>query len=239
MPFILQELVDRARVYLADDNDDGDTGALISDPAAWLRVAQASFDYLYPQWVRAGLVPLNFQTDSWPGSQTVFTLTNTAIALIGVAQDYGDGTFRLLESGVPRFGETFWGFSTGTGYYYSIRGTPDELDIVVEPIDVSATYTARYLARPNRFAGLTDTAIIPFGCDEQMVIDMARRAKLKESAVSQALEQFKREHLEAMNMAGPPLGIKQKMANGIRVTPFGLRGTTSWPTDPRYWRWFV
>jgi len=240
--FVINDLIDRARVYLDDDHDeDGDGGALHT-PESWLNFANVEYRHLYRKWVRAGLVPPTLvDTALISGSADLSTSGFPVMAVIGVARDYGGGSVRVLTPAQSPLGVSpFWGTSsTGEGeYWYAAGGiTGAPLTVKIEPLDTSGSYFVRWMPGPPTPTDPTSTLDVPFGGDERLVLGMARRAKLKEGVVSNLLERLIADEDAQLNFQA----FSQLGGDGPRVRRVQDTGTRFQQTDfpqPMYWRWF-
>jgi hypothetical protein len=191
----LQELVDRARVYLDDDHED-DNGWLSEE--SWIRLANVEYAQLYRRWCRQGLISPAWTDAAFTGYTTT---VSGVLATIGVAEDLGSGEYRLLTPAQSVFGRSpTYGYTTGKSAHWFATGTADQLVYTLEPRD-SGSYFVRYLPTVTPADALEDSLSIPFGADERMVLGLARRAKLKEGAASALLERLIMEADAELNFA--------------------------------------
>ncbi len=187
MTFTWDELIRRARTYLDDDHDD--TEGWIA-PDSWLTFGNVEYSQLYRRWVRMGLIA-PAPTDLVLTDEV--TSAPDCLAIVGVAQDYGDGRVRILTPAQSVGGRSpFWGTTSATGgsTHWSATGSADELEISLEPVDTSGSYFVRYIPTVAYATDVTETIDLPYGADERLVLGMAKRAKLKEGAASAQLERL-------------------------------------------------
>lgn len=236
MQFQWQALIDRARVYVNDDHKDN--GGWIA-PDKWLTLAQVEYANLYRKWVRMGLVRPAPKDTTFTNAATTI---QGVLAIVGVAEDLGSYV-RLLSDAQPGSGaDAFWFGSTpftSKAVSWQAHGSADDLLVEVYPKDTTTTYTVRWVPVVPYTKDPTATIDLPYGGDERLVLGMARRALIKESARSQALDELIREAdaelaFEAFGRAGG--GPK------VRRQPRQLRTYasrfSSFPTDQRFWMYF-
>jgi hypothetical protein len=226
--FTVEQIVNRARVYISDDHDDN--GGFIA-PERWVDIFNAEYTSQYAEWVRSALI------SPAPEDETFSTHTTTVegvLALIGVAEDLGGGSVRVLKPAQSTWGRSpFWGYSSGNAEYWTAHGT-DDLTLTLEP-RVDASYFARYIPIPELPAELADEVDVPFGQDERLVLGVARRAKLKDGSASALLERLK---LEAdRDFAFRAHGRANGDAPRVRRVRETAPRVTGWETDPRMWRY--
>lgn len=189
MQFTAQELIDRARTDVDDDHTetDGWIGA-----ARWLDFFNSEYRKLYRKWVQAGLItpPL---TDT--PLTTNSTVVSGVLAIVGVGEDMGSSV-RVLRSAQQDEGRSpFWRGSTamsGVAESWSARGNGDNLTFELYPHASSIAngkYFVRYVPTLAKITSAASTVEIPFGCDDRLVLGMARRAGIKESAASRRMDQ--------------------------------------------------
>lgn len=222
--YTLRQLVDRARVYIADDHDD--TPGFISDDA-WLAIASAVYADEYRDMVRLGIIS-PAPTDTTFTSYT--TTVDGVLATVGVAEDLGNGNIRLLTPYQSENGRAFWGHSDGTPVTWTAHGVGDEITYTLEP-RVTGNYIVRTIAIPDVLAGMTNEVELPYGCDEHFVLALARKAKLKDGSASALLEKLYLEAEARRNMSH--FGRLNTDSPRVRRTQPQFR----WSTDPRAWRY--
>lgn len=186
--FVWQDLVDRARLYL-DDDDDSVPGWI--RPEKWLSLANAEYAHLYKRWARCGLVAPPY-LDTRFSTPTV--VIPRVLAIVGVAVDTG-AHMRVLQPAQSAFGRVpFWRSPSepaqGLATRWAAAGISDTVTITVDPPASASTYVARTLPVPEPAGELTDAVDVPFGLDERLVLGLARRGNLKDSTVSTALERM-------------------------------------------------
>lgn len=216
------DLIKRARFYVDDDHVEDDGWV---PPESWLDLANAEFRQQYRRWVRIGLVKPAHSTTTFQGSTSI----SSVLAVIGVAENLGNGVpKRLLNPG-----DQPWDDVTGLAREWYATGSADTLAIGLYPVDTGHSYIVRYITRP---ALVTDTAAAydgPDGSDERIVLGMARRALIKESAASRRLDDEIRDADAELNMTA---WGRRDAPLVRRVTPSRLR--TLWPVEPGRWVYF-
>lgn len=231
--FLWSALIDRAKVYVDDDHAE-QSGWIKNDK--WLNIGYAEYLRLRKKWIRLGLV-------SPAPTNTTFTaatasITNVAV-LIGVAEDLGGGRYRQLPSSQAEHGQApFWSTYLGTScaIAFEAHGEADDLTISLKPGNDSAgTYVVRYITNPTRPTLTSQSVVVPDGCDERLVLGMARRAHLKDSGASVLLEKLIREEDEQIGFDA--FGRLNAEAPRARFTRRTNRFSTGFPTDPRLWRY--
>ena len=233
MQFVWNDLIDRARVYVNDDHDDN-KGWI--DPDKWMTLGQVEFAILYRKWVRMGLVrPTPTDTPFSDGKTTI----QGVLAIVGVGEDLGSYV-RLLENAqVPLGPDPFWQGSTpfqSKSVEWAAHGAADDLTVETYPQDLATTYTVRWIPVKPYVTDRTATVDLPYGGDEVLVLGMARRALVKESARSAALDELKREAeaelaMEAAGRIGGGQRVRRKVRQ-LRTLPTRF---SSFPTDQRFW----
>jgi hypothetical protein len=227
--FTPNDLIARARVYC--DDDVADTEGWIS-PAVWLTIFNVERSAQYRRWVRAGLVT---------PATTDTTLAGAAVpgvlAVVGVAEDLGSGTPpRVLTPSQSAFGRN-WSNLTGKAMSWSASGAADAVTITLDPTDASGTYFIRYVPTVAYATDATAAVDIPYGTDERLVLGMARRAHLKDSAASRQLQGL---ILEAdADLQFTAFGRLAHDAPRVRrVVPTVRRKGIGFPDSPTAWRYF-
>lgn len=232
MTFTWQSLIDRARVYIADDQKD-QNGFIAADK--WMLLAQVEYAVLYRKWVRQGLVRPAPTNTTFTGSTTL----NGVLAVVGVGEDMGSYVRLLYNSQVPMGADPFWPGSTpptSQAIEWAAHGVADNLAIELNPPDTTTTYTVRWIPTVAYATDPTATVDLPYGGDERLVLGMARRAFVKETVRSQALDELMRE--ADAEMAFTAFG---RVPGGPRVRRAPPRGRTfpvryaTFPTDQSLW----
>lgn len=226
--YIWQDLIDRARLYVDDDHDD-QAGWI--KPTQWLNLGIVEYRLLYKRWVRMDL----FRP---PWTETVFQGPSTnltgVLAILGVAQYYAGNNipYRVLDSMQQRYGRAPFSsaWQNTPANAWEAVGTGDALTVTISPPDQVNQYAVRWVSTPAVPSALTDTVTLPMGCDERLVLGMARRASLKDGQRSALLQRMIDEQDADLNM--------QSFGAGPRVTVKRPTGLLSWVFDPRMWRYF-
>lgn len=232
MTFVWQDLIDRARVYIADDQK-AMSGFIAADK--WMLLAQVEYANLYRKWVRMGLVRPQPTATTFTTSTTI----NGVLAVVGVGEDLGNSVRLLYNAQVPGGADPFWQGSTpftGKASEWAAHGAADNLLIELNPPDSSTTYTVKYIPTVPYATDATTTIDLPYGGDERLVLGLARRALVKESSRSQQLEELMREADAEMSftaMSRIPGGPRvRRKARQVRTLP---QRFSSFPTDPGLW----
>lgn len=227
--FTVDSIVNRARTYIADDHDDNE--GFIA-PERWVDIFNAEYSTLYPDWVRAGLISPAPEDDTFTShAHTV----QGVLAVVGVAEDLGSGNVRVLRPAQSIHGRApFWGYRSGAPEYWLAHGTADDLAFTLEPRQ-DGNYFVRYIPVPTAADALADTFDVPYGCDERLVLGVARRAKLKDGAASALLERLMLEADAQLKFRA--FGRANGDAPRIRRTREPAPPATHFPTDPRLWRY--
>lgn len=178
MTFTWDELIERARTYVDDDHKEDD-GWL--DPAKWLTLAQVEYAKLYKQWLRMGVINPSQVVSTFTGPTTSLS---RVLAIVTVQEYLGAGVPRrpLRPTDVP------WDDVIGQATSWYADGTADTLTVGVYPGD-SAVFEVRYYQYPAYATDSTTSVDLPHGGDERLVLGMARRALIKESAASRRIDQ--------------------------------------------------
>jgi len=216
------DIINRARTYVDDDHEENEGWI---PPAKWLDIGNAEFRQQYRRWVRTGLVKPAHTVSSFNGTTSV----SNVLCVVGVAEDLGTGRpKRLLNPG-----DQPWDDVQGLAQEWYATGSADTLSIGLHPADTSRNYVVRYISRPTL---VTDTATAydgPDGSDERIVLGMARRALVKESAASRLLDSLILDADAELNMTA--WGRKDGEAPRVRRNP---PATRLWPVDPARWIYF-
>jgi hypothetical protein len=236
MQFVISDLIARARMYRDDDHSD--TDGWIS-PANWLTLFNVEYAQLYRRWVRGGLVsPAATDTSFTGGTTTV----NGVLAVIGVGQDKGGYIRVLMPAQSVRGPRPFWHSSqapTSISSSWMATGGGDNLTVTLDPQDAATeTYFVRWVAAPAYFTDASSTVEIPYGCDERLVLGMARRSGLKDLTASALLERLITDG--DAEMAFLAHGRVAGDSPRVRRVPRWQRSTRQgdgmlFPSDPRMW----
>lgn len=246
--FTWDELITRARVYVDDDHSAEDNWIA---PERWLDIGFTEWRTLYKRMIRNSLVTPDIQTAYLQGG---ITSINSVLAVVGVGQDMGN-TVRVFPNAQAIFGRgAYWRGSTaptGHSMSWAARGTSDTVKIELDPLPDDLTYDAlatpqgnylcRYIQTLTKPTATTDTVDLPDLADERLILGMARRAHLKDSANSVLLNDLIKEADAEMKFEadGKVGGIR------VRRTPLVARATRlynpykalTWP-GPTEWRFF-
>lgn len=237
-----QEIIDRARTYVSDDHDD-EKGWIT--PQRWLTLVQVEYGLLYKRWIRMGLIRVE-------PVQTAFSAPGTTIpavgdpegsgvlAIIGVAQDYGGGRFRVVTPGQSVNGAyaIYSENSSGPAVTWTAFGLGDSYTINLEPnVNSSGDYFVRWITAPIPSPVLSATLEMPFGSDERLVLGTARRALLKDSSASALLNRLIDEQEAETNFAafGRNNGDGPRVRRVRPMTRSRNRGATGFTMDPQFW----
>lgn len=222
MQFAWSALIDRARTVVDDDHDD--TDGWISE-AKWLTLANVEYAQLYRRWVRMGLIAPAAVDVSFTGPTTVIgDGESDVLAIVGVAESLGGGQYRPLESAQSQHGRNpWWSVAPASpASHWKATGAGDEITVTIEPPD-TATYVVRYIPTVAYATLASATIEVPYGCDERLVLGLARRAKLKDASASALLERLIQEaDAEANFLAfGRMNDDSPRVRRGERRDPFG------------------
>ena len=233
MQFVVQDLIDRARVYLDDDHKEADGWI---DPAKWLVLFNVERANLYRKWVRMGLVRPAPKTNTFVGTTTLAGV----LAVIGVGEDLGSFVRLLTPAQVTRGADPFWPGSTPIGskaIEWAAHGSADDLTIELDAPADTTTYTVRWLPTLPYVTDATQVVDLPDGCDERLVLGLARRAMVKEVVRSALVEQLIREADEEVTFSavGKNGGMCVRRVQNYRTTLPDRFST--FPTDQRFWQY--
>jgi len=177
------DLIKRSRTYVDDDHADEAGWIAVS---TWLDLFQTEYGQLYRRWVREGLVRPKPTDTAFTGT----TNLTSVLAIVGVAQDMGSYVRILNPAQSVSGADPFW-FPTspvsGVATSWAAHGAADDLSIELNPANASS-YVVRWLPAPARATDPTTTVSLPFGGDERLVLGVARKAHIKESAASRRLD---------------------------------------------------
>lgn len=248
--FIWRDLIGRARVYVDDDHQE--TQGWLTD-AKWLEIAKAEYRAVYRRWLRNGLVrpsPIDTPITTGQYQMVLPSAPDTeagvsgALAIIGVAENM-NSYFRILAPAQSARGAfPFWvapgQTNEGKAVNWAAFGPADEVTVEISPRDLSSPYVIRWLPTPRMPVSLDDTVQIPFGCDERLVLGIARRAHLKDSSASALLQQLIGDaDAEIQFAAHGRLDTQAPRVRRVRPDFHRRRwpqlSTDQFPTDPNYW----
>jgi hypothetical protein len=244
--FTWEDLISRARVYVDDDHDQPDVGGWIA-LEKWLTIANVEYAQLYRRWVRMGLVAPPWVDYTFtgpagtPGVQGPDAdgdeepddpdewLAAGVLCIIGVAEDLGGGQLRVLSAPQSEAGRNPWWSvrPAAPATRWLATSVGDAVTITIEPPS-TATYVVRYIPTVDYATSASATVELPYGCDERLVLGIARRAKLKESASSALLERLIQDADAEANF----LAFGRNNSDGPRVR----RSPRGFETDPRHYR---
>lgn len=245
MTFNWSDLIARAKVYCDDDHNATDGWIKKAD---WLTLANVEYAQLYRKWVRMGLVrpkptDTNFTVDA---TGVATSSLSGVLAIVGVGEDLGQYV-RVLQPAQGALGDDpFWKGSTpytSKAQAWAAHGSADALTLELDTADTATTYTVRWVptvayqtALVDGTSGQPTTIDLPYGGDERLVLGIARRALVKESALSRQLDTLMLEADAEMTFTawgrvpgGPRVRRVQKP---VRQFPGRF---SSFPTDQRLW----
>ncbi len=249
MQFTWRQIIDRARTYVDDDHDDGD-GWLSEE--RWLDLANVEYQQLYRRWVRMGLIAPAWVDSAFTGpTMTIPQVVSGdggeddpyvydapgVLAIIGVAEDLGDGRLRPIRPAQSTYGRNPW-WSTSpaaAASHWRATGTGDSITITIEPPH-TGSYLVRFIPTVEAATSADDTVEVPFGCDERLALGLARRAKLKDASASALLERLVGEADAETNF----LAFGRDNSDGPRIRRV-RRDTSapySFPQHPSEYRYF-
>jgi hypothetical protein len=240
-----EDIIQRARTYVDDDHKE-ENGWIADDK--WLTMAFVEYSLLYKKWVRSGLVRVDAVNTLFTGPGGTIIPAGTdpegsgVLAVVGVAQNYGGGRIRVLNPNQSVWGADAFFQETGSGpaMSWSASGVGDSLRITLEPQNSTENYFVRWIPCPIRPAASTESVEMPFGCDERLVLGLARRAHVKDSSASALLERLIQDQDAEANFSA----FGKLMQDGPRVRRVvGIEKARKWqsgsfPSDPRYWSWY-
>jgi hypothetical protein len=226
--FIVQDLVNRARTYIDDDHDE-EPGWLDSDQ--WLAIANAEYAVLFPKLVRYGLITPQTEDQTFTGP---ITSVGAVIAIVGVAEVLGSGRYRVIEPLQSAYGRApfFDTVTSSPAVGWTAYGASNDLAVSLYPAS-TGNYVVRYIPFPDVATSLDDEVDVPYGADERLVLGIARRAKLKESAASAMLERLIME--KDADIAFQSHGLLS--GDGPRARPNQVRRRGVWPMNPSRYRY--
>lgn len=253
MIFTWREIVERARLYLDDDHHEKQ-GWIVD--SKWLALAKVEYQQLYRRWIRNGLVRPEPITTAVPSGQYYVTLPLDTdievgrpgvLAIIGVAENM-NSYFRVLRpTQRDRGAYAPWvapeQIQTGKSTGWTAMGISDSIKVELSPRDTGNPYFVRWIPLPPLPTSLDQQIDLPFGCDERLVLGLARRAHLKDSGSSQLLERLIQEaDAEITFAATGRLDQQAPRVRRIKHNPFGRRnwimpGAGVFPENPDYWQW--
>ncbi len=184
------------------DDDHAETNGWIAADK-WLALANVEYAQLYRRWVRMGLIAaawvdleftgpeleMPYQTGVDEEDEPVYA--KGVLTVIGVVEDLGGGQLRTLEPVQSALGRNpWWNTSTASpASKFRATGAGDELTVTIEPPD-TGSYILRYIPTVDYATSAAATVELPYGCDERLVLGIARRAKLKDGTASALLERL-------------------------------------------------
>ena len=253
MIFTWRELVGRARVYLDDDHKENQ-GWIKDDK--WLSLVTVEWQQLYRRWIRNGLVRPEPITSTIPAGSYYINLPESSdiaqgrpgvLAIIGAAENMNQ-YFRMLRSTQEHRGAYApWvapeQLPTGKSTGWTAMGTADAIKVELSPRDTGNEYMVRWLPLPSMPRSLDEQVDLPFGCDERVVLGLARRAHLKDSGSSALLDRLIMEaDAEITFSASGRLDQGAPRVRRIKKNPFHRRqspqpGLATFPDNPDYWQW--
>lgn len=234
MTFTWDELIDRARVYLDDDNKNDST---FIKKARMMTLFQVEYAQLYREWIRKGLIAPKWLEQAFTLGQQSLAL-DKVLAIVGVAESIDSGSrYRPVTPSQTDLGRMPGWYGTtdvGKSATWEGNGGGDQLTITLHPFDSSGAYVTRFLQRPDYVSDTTQTVELPYGGDERLVLGAAKRGNVKESVVSRGLEDLimKADAEMAFTAFGRGNGVvvRRTNANGSAT-----RGREAFPANPRYW----
>lgn len=233
MTFTWQSLIDRARVYIDDDHDDDQEGLVSA--TTWLAFANVEYAQLYRRWLRMGLVSPTVTQTSFSGN----TLSVSALAILGVAEDLGNGA-RILEPAQTALGRDPYvrgsTAPTGVATSWAVTGAGDTVTIELDPhVTNPGSYFARYVQAVPYATSASSSIDLPYGGDERLVLGIARRAHVKGLTTSTQLERLILEADAELNFQAfsrlPNLRARHKTAAVQRTDRYG----NVFPANPGRW----
>lgn len=249
----IQDVIDSARIYV-DDNHKVTEGW--KTPADWLKIARPEILMTYRKWVREGVISLNYADTNFTGPQVIFEDDSSIpLAIIGVAENMGNGKFRLLQPSQATYGRApFWDTNLSnlngamywtSGFNYFVGSADPEgtghpplsfgkYVIDVKPAD-SNSYVARTIPQP-RTASLIDDIRCPDGLDDYIALRIARKALASEGSSSQAVDKLIAiaEAEWKMNSFGTAIGDAPKVRINTRNNCHQF-SFFDWPHNPYFW----
>jgi hypothetical protein len=241
MAYTIQNIIDRARIYV-DDNHKVTDGW--KQPADWLTIAKPELVSCYRNWVRKSLISFTPLQGSFTGPTFQFAAGIQPLAILGVAQGSGSN-FRLIQPAMAQYGrQPYWDTTaaTATTWTVSVDVFPDgtgepQYSLSLHPPNTTAGYQIKYIRFPE-LSALDKFVILPEGYEDYVALLIARKALASEGASSQAIERLimKAEADIGMDTLSGPQGDGPK----VRVVrPFNKQrvftNSTTWPLNPAFW----
>ena len=195
MAYTIQNIIDRARLYV-DDNHKVTDGW--KEPADWLDLVKSEFANIYRKWVRESVISFSPITGIFTGPSFVFP--TTPLAIMGVAQTVGT-QIRLIPSAMSEYGrQPYWDDAvvvpnnTGLTWTTAVDVFPDgsgnpQYSLTLHPPDTAGGYQVKYIRFPEINA-LDKFVILPEGYEDYVALRLARKALASEGASSQAIERL-------------------------------------------------
>jgi hypothetical protein len=243
--FTWQELIDRSRTYVDDDHNDTE-GWIAAE--RWLTIANVEYAQLYRRWVRMGLIAPAWVDREFTGPTLTFPALELSddeepvleldgeevLAIIGVAESLGSDRYRPLSAPQSAVGRSPWWTtsSASPAHSWQATGSADKVTITIEPPD-TATYVVRYIPTVQYATDPTEDIELPYGCDERLVLGMARRAKLKDASASALLERLIMEADAEANF----LAFGRNNNDSPRVRRGERGSSTPFPRHPSLYRY--
>lgn len=262
--FTAQNIVDRARIYVDDNNKVTDGW---KRPEDWLAMLKPEIRACYRKWVRENIISYEYVDATFTGPKYAFlhpgpvTTVSMPLAIIGVAQNMGN-CYRVLAPASSQLGRGhIWDNPSGptsvaTTWTASWSILPNDLEdnrvpenfpvgdtgffaVSLHPPDTASNYVVRYIHDPFFGSGaIFDSNYrldLPDGFEDYVAMRLARKALASEGASSQALERLILQAEADQRMEG--LGNQIGDAPKVRrVQSFGRRlYNTSWEVSPQRW----
>lgn len=235
MVFVWDDLISASRVYVDDDTGDDD-GWL--SPEQWLRLGNVEYANLRKRWVRMGLIS-PAAVDTPFVNATV--LVSGVLCTIGVAQDLGNGRLRVLRGAQAPYGRApFWSTTNPTNWasWWEAHGEADNLTYTIQPADTSTGYFVRTIPTVAYATDVSQTVDLPYGGDERLILGMAKRAHVKDSTRSAAIQELIKEADEEMNFTAFGRGGESPRGKSTpRTSTAAISFNTSFPSNPSFWRY--
>jgi hypothetical protein len=243
MAYTIQNIIDRARIYV-DDNHKTTDGW--KQPADWLDLAKSELVAIYRKWVRESIISFSPISGLFTGPS--FTFPTTPLAIIGVAQTIGTQV-RVIPSAMSQFGrQPFWDDAvtvpnnTGTTWTAAADVFPDgdgdiQYTLTLHPPDTADGYQVKYIRFPE-FNALDKFVILPEGYEDYVALRLAKKALASEGASSQAIErllisaeaEIKMDSFSNVQGDGPKVRIVRPFSRQLFFS-----NKVAWPFSPSLW----
>jgi hypothetical protein len=175
--FTVQKIVDRA----ADQADMHDGFVHASTWLDWFNFERKALAITLARG--ALLRDLTFTTIA-PGSADNYTFAFETLAIVGVWEIKSDQHLRPLR--IVNFLDNFFqqagGPIRGAAESVSVEELTTGFKLRFFPADTSGTYLLVTAGAPTDATALTDTFILPMGIEEKLVLELAKRALIKEES---------------------------------------------------------